>query len=256
MAFGPSLSCVISIRSFGLKLAGQADSRLVLPNKGNVGISAILNGLNVRGATLKFLTKFAKGRVREELGRVKITSSFVRVGRNMSQVGLGLGSVSKARVGKDNPIVSTRSMRGLVRGLSGLKRNSILFLTKDVPSSVPSSVCRGVVTGLSNGNIVVIMSTAESLLLGILRCRPFLVGPGGRRLKRVFSIRLLAERSIMPCTGGLRRGKTEGILMSVTKRNTILMTRSKDICSAPTPGKRLGGNIKTKSSVMTKFVTN
>lgn len=254
MAFGPSVSCVMGISGFVANIIGHADGRVVFPNKGKVGISVMLGGLKRRDATLKFVTKFAKSTVAQLLRRGNIATSFVRIARKLSHVGMGLQTRARARVGKRKPGVTSRSVQGLCKGLSTLRSNSALMLTKDVPSAVPRSVCVSVVRRLRGGGLGVMMSTAESLLVGMLTCRPFLVGPGGRRLKRVFRAMVGSGSSIMACTGHVRRGNTEGILISVTNSKTILIARSNRRFQTRTPGKGLIGSMNTKSSVITNFV--
>lgn len=220
-------------------------------------MSVILGGLNVSAATLNFVTKFANRRVMARLGGFNIGRSFVQLHRKLAHVGIGMGTSSRrARVGNHNPVVTASRLRTLCGRLSTLARGSALVLTNDVPSDLPDSVCRLVVRHLRRGGVHVMISTAGSLLAGILPCGPFLVGPGGRRLDRVFKHALSAGSRLMRTTGALRRGNTRRILVSVTNSNTVLISTSNAMCADPTPGKALIGSINTNSSVMTNFVAN
>lgn len=234
---------------------GHASNRRVCCNKGNVGISIVLARLKVPGATLNFLKNFAKGGLRRVLGGSGIDYSFGCLGGNSAEVGIGVGTSGRVSLGTYNPRVAGRSVRDFLGGLSNVGDKSCLVLTNSVPGALPSSVCRRVLREINSEGVGYIISTANSLLGGILGCGPFLVGPGRRRLNSLFSIRVGDSSSVIGCSGGLRRVNTGGILISVTGSNTVLASRGKYIRGVNGTGNGLVGSINYKSDVMTNFAT-
>lgn len=255
MALGPSVSCVIELSSLIPKVAGQAATRRCCCKNGKVGISYMLTRLSLRDATFKFITNFANSTVRGNVHGSEVVASFVGLRDKVSEVGVGVGTNIRARVGYRKPRVDRNRLRELFSGVSEVSSNSAVMVTKGVPGAVPSSICREVLREVGNGSMQVMISTAGGLLLGTLGCGPFLVGPGERRLSRVFKIRVGARSSVRGCTGRLRGLNTGGILVSLNNSKTVLVSRFKGERGTKILGRGMVGAINSKSSVMTNFIT-
>lgn len=256
MAFGPTLSCIVGIRGLHFSSVGHACNRRLDCNNGKVGISILLSELKGRDITLNFGTNFANRGLRRVLRTSKVHAEFVGLGRNGAEVGIGIHSRARLSVGTNNPPMDRGRITTLVSVVRALNNNSILILTNDIPKALPTSVCRGVLSVASGGNIRTIISTANSLLLGILGCGPFLVGPGGFRLNSLFKMAIEGRRRVVRCTGGLREVNTHGILISENGSNTVLITRGKRVGSVKVVPNGPLGSINYNSSVITNFITN
>lgn len=253
VTLNPSLDYIVSVEDFKLGLTNRTSSELLLPGGKGINISIVLKNLGIESTVLGFTAGFTGAEVIRRLEEIGIKNALIPVETGFTRINFKLKSVDGTEVNGRGPEIPSEKMQELMGKLTQLNAGDILFLSGNVPSSLPDDTYRRIMEGLKEDVMTVVDATKESLLK-VLPYHPFLIKPNHHELGEIFEAECKDRASVIPYAKKLQDMGARNVLASMSGMGAVLAAEDGSVYEAPVPKGVLVNAVGAGDSMVAGFM--
>lgn len=254
VTLNPSIDYIVKMNTFQLGAVNRALSEVVLPGGKGINVSIMLSRLGVENTALGFLAGFTGEEIRRAMRARGCREDFILLEGGFSRINVKLKTGEETEINGSGPTISFQDMERLMEKLQVLTENDILVLSGSVPSSLPQTIYREIMTRLAAQNVQVVVDAARSLLTDVLSCRPFLVKPNHHELGEIFGVRIDSRAQASIYAKKMQEMGARNVLVSMAEKGAILAAEDGCVYECGAPRGQVINSVGAGDSMVAGFV--
>ena len=198
VTFNPSLDYIVRVDNFKPGVINRTTYENILPGGKGINVSIVLSNLGHKSVALGFMAGFTGDDIAELMKGFGCGVDLIRVEEGFSRINVKLKSGEETEINGQGPLITAEDIGKLYEKLDGLAAGDILVISGSVPGSLPRDVYERIMQRLEGKGIRIVVDAEKDLLVGTLRCRPWLVKPNERELGDIYGVTLRTQDEVIP----------------------------------------------------------
>ena len=153
-----------------------------------INVSVVLRELGLSSAALGFTAGFTGEHIERLLMEKGIKCDFIRLDSGFSRINVKLKSDSETDLNARGPEIPDEKIKLLFEKLSRLESGDMLVLAGSVPDTLPPDIYEKILAMLSGKGVRFTVDATGSLLMNVLKYKPFLIKPNNFELGELFGV--------------------------------------------------------------------
>ncbi len=193
VTFNPAIDYVVKTPEFRLgEVNRSAGENMFFGGKG-INVSAVLKQLGLPSRALGFTAGFTGEAIERGLAEMGLETDFVRLKQGNSRINVKIKSAAETELNGQGPDIDADALAALFGKLDALADGDTLVLAGSVPPSLPADIYERILERLSGKRLRTVVDASGSLLVNVLRFKPFLVKPNLDELGGIFGVKLTPD---------------------------------------------------------------
>lgn len=117
-----------------------------------------------------------------------ISTEFIHIENGTSRINLKIRSDVESEINGMGPVIRKEDLELLYEQLDTLKDDDVLVLAGSIPSGMPQSIYRDIMSRLQSKRIKIAVDATKDLLMNVLAYHPFVIKPNNHELSEIFDI--------------------------------------------------------------------
>lgn len=223
VTYNPAVDYVVHIRQLQAGSTNRADrEELYFGGKG-INVSMVLNELGVDSKALGFVAGFTGAAIENEVKQRGIAADFIHLDEGCSRINIKIKSNVETELNAQGPVISEAAQHKLLNQIESLQDGDTLVLAGSIPGSMPEDTYERAFSRLAGKQVRTVVDTAGSLLLHVLRYRPFLIKPNLQELEELFGVTLDSRAEIAHYAAKLQEQGAQNVLVSLAGSGALLL---------------------------------
>ena len=196
VTFNPSLDYIVRVDSFKPGVINRTCYENILPGGKGINVSIVLSNLGHKSVALGFMAGFTGDDIAELMKGFGCGVDLIRVRDGFSRINVKLKSDEETEINGQGPLITAEDIDKLYEKLDSLAAGDILVISGSVPGSLPRDVYERITERLDGKGIRIVVDAEKDLLVGTLRCHPWLVKPNERELGGIYGVTLRTQEDV------------------------------------------------------------
>lgn len=179
---------------------------------------------------------------------------FIHLEQGCSRINIKLKDFDGTEINGQGPSISREAIDRLMAKLDQLKAGDTLVLAGSIPSSMPDSIYRDILSALNGRGVQFVVDATQNLLLNVLEYRPFLIKPNNHELGEIFGVTLSTREAVVPYARKLQEKGARNVLVSMAGQGAVLVAENGEVHMQPVPKGTLVNAVGAGDSMVAGFV--
>lgn len=254
VTFNPSLDYIVSMKDFQLGKTNRTCAEQMLPGGKGINVSTVLHNLGIENTALGFTAGFTGDELLRKMKEIGFYCDFIHLEHGCSRINIKLKDFDGTEINGQGPAVSREAINRLMAKLDQLKTGDTLILAGSIPSSMPDSIYRDILSALNGRGIQFVVDATQNLLLNVLEYRPFLIKPNNHELGEIFGVTLTSREAVVPYARKLQKKGARNVLVSMAGQGAVLVAENGEVHMQPAPKGTLVNAVGAGDSMVAGFV--
>lgn len=230
VTLNPSLDYIVGVDNFETGKINRTRDELILPGGKGINVSIVLRNLGVESVPLGFTAGFTGESIIKLLAEEGINGDFTNCRDGLSRINVklrsfnGETSMQESEINGQGPNSSDEELELFYKKIDGLEDGDMIILSGSVPSSLPSSIYRDILSRLENRNIVTVVDASKDLLVNVLDYQPFLIKPNNIELGEIFDAEIASKEAAIIYARKLQEMGARNVLVSMAGDGAVFVT--------------------------------
>ena len=255
VTFNPSLDYIVRVDNFKPGVINRTTYENILPGGKGINVSIVLSNLGHKSVALGFMAGFTGDDIAELMKGFGCGVDLIRVEEGFSRINVKLKSGEETEINGQGPVITAEDIGKLYEKLDGLAAGDILVISGSVPGSLPRDVYERIMQRLEGKGIRIVVDAEKDLLVGTLRCRPWLVKPNERELGDIYGVTLRTQDEVIPYAKKLQEDGARNVLISMAGEGAVFISEDGDVYESPAPEGTLVNSVGAGDSMVAGFVS-
>lgn len=255
VTFNPSLDYIVSVEDFKLGMTNRTSSEQILAGGKGINVSIVLKNLGLENTAYGFIAGFTGEQISTRLDKAGVNADFIKVDKGMSRINLKLTSIDGTEINGLGPDISKKNIESLLGRLEGLKAGDVLVLAGSIPACIPDDIYMNIMKLLKGKGVMVVVDATSSLLMNVLKYKPFLIKPNQHELGDIFGVTLSTRDEVVPYALRLKEMGAVNVLISMGGKGAVLVADDNKIYMAEAPKGTLKNSVGAGDSMVAGFIT-
>lgn len=236
VTFNPAVDYVIFADELKTGETNRSEREEIYFGGKGVNVSLVLKELGISSRALGFSAGFTGAAIERFVSDSGIDADFVRLGEGCSRINVKIKSPSgETELNGSGPDIPPEKLSELFLKLSDISDGDTIVLAGSIPRSLPSGIYEEILEKLNGKNIRAVVDATGSLLLKVLKYKPFLVKPNSFELGEIFGVKLKTEEELARYAKKLKEMGAVNVLVSMAGDGSLLVdengeTRRMGVC--------------------------
>lgn len=223
VTFNPAVDYVIRTDRVILGQVNRTRSEEIYFGGKGINVSLVLKELGIPSKALGFVAGFTGRAIEEGVSAQGVETDFVRLEEGFSRINVKLKAEDETELNGRGPHISEAALGRLYEKLDALRDGDVLVLAGSIPDSLPSDIYEKILARLSDKKIKAVADATKSLLLNVLKYRPFLIKPNVHELGELFGAEISGTDEIISFAKRLKEMGAVNVLVSMAGDGAILL---------------------------------
>ena len=232
VTFNPSLDYIVRVDNFKPGVINRTTYENILPGGKGINVSIVLSNLGHKSVALGFMAGFTGDDIAELMKGFGCGVDLIRVEEGFSRINVKLKSGEETEINGD-----------------------ILVISGSVPGSLPRDVYERIMQRLEGKGIRIVVDAEKDLLVGTLRCRPWLVKPNERELGDIYGVTLRTQDEVIPYAKKLQEDGARNVLISMAGEGAVFISENGEILKSSAPKGILVNSVGAGDSMVAGFIS-
>lgn len=223
LTFNPALDYVMR---FGKIVPGSVCrsvyEEITAGGKG-INVSVVLKELGLPSTALGFTAGFTGEYIERLLEAKGIKCEFIRLDSGFSRINVKLKAENETDLNARGPEIPEEKIKLLFDKLARLKSGDMLVLAGSVPDTLPPDIYEKILAMLSGTGVRFTVDATGSLLMNVLKYKPFLIKPNNFELGELFGDSADTDEKIEKYARRLKALGAQNVLVSMAKKGAMLI---------------------------------
>lgn len=254
VTFNPSLDYIVQMPVFTSGKVNRCQTeRLFCGGKG-INVSIVLNNLGWESICLGFIAGFTGKEIEKRVKQFGCQTDFIELADGLSRINVKIKAGEESEINGNGPSINKTSIEALFTKLDSLKENDILVLAGSIPASLPNDIYETIMARFNKKSIKMIVDATCSLLLNVLKYKPFLIKPNHHELGEIFHKELQSPEEIISHAKKLQEKGAQNVLVSMAGDGAILLTSEGEIYQSAVPKGIVKNSVGAGDSMVAGFI--
>lgn len=188
VTFNPSLDYTIHVENFELGKVNRTVQEDIYAGGKGINVSMVLKNLGYETTAFGFLSGFTGQEIERLLKEKGISTEFIHIENGTSRINLKICSDVESEINGMGPVIRKEDLELLYEQLDTLKDDDVLVLAGSIPSGMPQSIYRDIMSRLQSKRIKIAVDATKDLLMNVLAYHPFVIKPNNHELSEIFDV--------------------------------------------------------------------
>ena len=254
VTFNPSLDYIVSVDDFKLGMTNRTSSEQMLAGGKGINVSIVLKNLGLENTAYGFIAGFTGDEISRRLDRAGVNADFIKADSGISRINLKLKSIDGTEINGAGPDISKKNIESLLDRLEGLKAGDVLVLAGSIPACIPDDIYMNIMRMLDDRKVRIVVDATSSLLMNVLKYKPFLIKPNQDELGDIFGVTLSTKESVIPYAERLKEMGAVNVLISMGGKGAVLVADDNKVYMAEAPKGTLKNSVGAGDSMVAGFI--
>ena len=256
VTFNPSLDYTIHVENFELGKVNRTVQEDIYAGGKGINVSMVLKNLGYETTAFGFLSGFTGQEIERLLKEKGISTEFIHIENGTSRINLKIRSDVESEINGMGPVIRKEDLELLYEQLDTLKDDDVLVLAGSIPSGMPQSIYRDIMSRLQSKRIKIAVDATKDLLLNVLKFRPFLIKPNNHELGEMFGVVLKTDDEIVEYAKKLQVMGARNVLISMAGDGAILITETGEVHKIGVPKGTVVNSVGAGDSMVAGFTAS
>lgn len=255
VTFNPSLDYIVSVDDFKLGMTNRTSSEQMLAGGKGINVSIVLKNLGLENTAYGFIAGFTGDEISKRLDRAGVNADFIKADSGISRINLKLKTIDGTEINGAGPDISKENIESLMSRLARLKAGDVLVLAGSIPSCIPDDIYMNIMRMLDGRKVMIVVDATSSLLMNVLKYKPFLIKPNQDELGDIFGVTLSTREEVIPYALRLKEMGAVNVLISMGGKGAVLVADDNKVYMAEAPKGTLKNSVGAGDSMVAGFIT-
>ena len=255
VTFNPSLDYIVSVDDFKLGMTNRTSSEQMLAGGKGINVSIVLKNLGLENTAYGFIAGFTGDEISKRLDRAGVNADFIKADSGISRINLKLKTIDGTEINGAGPDISKENIESLMSRLARLKAGDVLVLAGSIPSCIPDDIYMNIMRLLDGRKVMIVVDATSSLLMNVLKYKPFLIKPNQDELGDIFGVTLSTREEVIPYALRLKEMGAVNVLISMGGKGAVLVADDNKVYMAEAPKGTLKNSVGAGDSMAAGFIT-
>ncbi len=250
----PSLDYSALVPRFTPGAVNRTESEAINAGGKGINVSIMLRHLGFESIALGFIAGFTGEKIRTDLTEQGVDSDFTQVAHGFSRINVKLKGETETEINGQGPAITHDDLARLLEKLDTLGDDDILVLSGSIPSSVPETLYRDIMTRFSGRKTKIVVDATRNLLKNVLECRPFFIKPNNDELGELFGAELKTREAVLPYAKKLQAMGARNVLVSMAGEGAVFAAETGDVYESAAPKGKKVNSVGAGDSMVAGFL--
>jgi 1-phosphofructokinase len=130
----------------------------------------------------------------------------------------------------------------------------LLVLAGSIPACIPDDIYMNIMRMLDDRKVRIVVDATSSLLMNVLKYKPFLIKPNQDELGDIFGVTLSTKESVIPYAERLKEMGAVNVLISMGGKGAVLVADDNKVYMAEAPKGTLKNSVGAGDSMVAGFI--
>jgi len=223
VTFNPALDYIVCLERFREGETNRTFHDEILYGGKGINVSVLLRNLGLESVALGFIAGYTGKALEKALEDMGLKTDFITLKAGLTRINVKIKAEKESEINAAGPAITQTDLNALFEKLKRLKSGDILVLSGSIPSSLPGTVYRDILSYLSDRDTLSVVDTAGEALCEALPYRPFLIKPNISELGEIFGKELSDDGDICNCAAELQSRGARNVLVSMAGNGSLLV---------------------------------
>ncbi|WP_110954520.1 1-phosphofructokinase [Anaerosinus massiliensis] len=254
VTFNPSLDYIVKLDTFTPGAVNRTKTEMIYCGGKGINVSIVLKNLGFTSKALGFIAGFTGQEVKKRLQQLGCESDFIELDQGLSRINVKIKAEAESEINGQGPFIDAIALQALFTKLDHLSAGDILVLAGSIPSTLPNDIYEKIMAKLMKKDVHIIVDATCSLLLNVLKYKPFLIKPNHHELGEMFGVTLNNDEEIITYAKKLQDLGAQNVLISMAGDGAILLTNKQDVYKSQAPKGKVINSVGAGDSMVAGFL--
>lgn len=255
VTFNPSLDYIVSVDNFTTGKVNRTTKEILFPGGKGINVSIVLNNLGMESTALGFIAGFTGEEIRRRLLDFQIKEKLISVPEGISRINVKLRSNEESEINGMGPQIDSNALGKFMKQLDQLTKEDTLVLAGSIPSVLPDTIYRDIMSRLKEKNIRIVVDATKDLLVNVLEYQPFLIKPNNFELGEIFGVSDLRDKKeVITYAKKLQEKGAQNVLVSMAGDGAVLVAQDHTVLEASAPKGNVVNSVGAGDSMVAGFL--
>lgn len=255
VTFNPSLDYIIRVDDFTTGTINKTTFEKLLPGGKGINVAVVLANLGHESTALGFVAGFTGQEIEARLKRFGCGINFIKAKDGLSRINVKMKSQEETEINGQGPRISEAELEALFVRLDSIRNEDMLVISGSIPASLPDDMYERIMKRMQSKNTRVIVDAAGSLMMKVLKYRPFLIKPNHHELGDLFDVKLTTPQEVIPYARKLQELGARNVLVSMAKAGAVLLDEEGTTYVSPAPQGTVVNSVGAGDSMVAGFLS-
>lgn len=254
VTLNPSIDYVIKVDNLKNGEVNRVNEEHIYPGGKGINVSLILREHGYASKALGFVSGFTGEYITNVLRDKGLDEDFIKINNGFTRINVKVKSVEEIEINGQGPIISNEDLEKLYKQINELDEDDILVLAGSIPNTLDSRLYENIMDMLKYKNVKVVVDATRSLLMNVLKHKPFLIKPNNYELEEIFGVKLESTKDIIEYAIKLKDMGAQNVLISMGKDGSILITDNYEVYQSNVPYGTVINSVGAGDSMVAGFI--
>ena len=242
VTFNPAIDYIVHLDDFRAGYTNRTTGEEYYFGGKGINVSTILNNLGIESTALGFISGFTGKALEQGLAEQGMRTDFIELDKGFTRINVKIKSDgaaegiefnrSETEINGQGPTISGEAIDELFAKIGRMSREDILVVSGSVPASMPDDIYERIMEKTSKAGIMTVVDATGSLLLNVLKYKPFLIKPNNDEVSEMLGEHLETTEEIAWGAKQLRAKGARNVLISRGAKGAVLVTETDEVIAA------------------------
>lgn len=255
VTFNPSLDYIVNVENFTLGRVNRTNQEIIFPGGKGINVSIVLQNLGMNSTSLGFIAGFTGEEIKTQIRTRWMEERFITLPEGLSRINVKLRSNEESEINGMGPNIDSESLAQFYTQLEGLTSSDVLVLAGSIPSTLPSTIYRGIMERLQDKGVMIVVDATRDLLCNVLEFHPFLIKPNNFELGEIFGLENLRnKKEVIKYAQKLQERGARNVLVSMAGDGAVLAAEDGTTYESPAPKGKVINSVGAGDSMVAGFI--
>ncbi len=223
ITFNPAIDYIVHTDELKIGMTNRSKKEEIYFGGKGINVSLVLKELGIKSKALGFTAGFTGAAIEKFLDNCGIMSDFVHLDNGFSRINVKIKSSAETELNGCGPDIPEKALEELFRKTDEIKEGDTVVLAGSIPSSLPEDIYEKILSRLDGKNVKAVVDATKSLLMNVLKYKPFLIKPNIYELGEMFGVKLKTIDEIIAYAGKLKEMGAVNVLVSMAEDGAVLL---------------------------------
>ena len=235
VTFNPSLDYTIHVENFELGKVNRTVQEDIYAGGKGINVSMVLKNLGYETTAFGFLSGFTGQEIERLLKEKGISTEFIHIENGTSRINLKIRSDVESEINGMGPVIREKDLELLYEQLDTLKDDDVLVLAGSIPSGMPQSIYRDIMSRLQSKRIKIAVDATKDLLMNVLAYHPFVIKPNNHELSEIFDVMIDSKEKAVVYAKELQKKGAKNVIVSMAGEGAVFVGSDGSVFTSEAP---------------------
>lgn len=254
VTFNPSLDYTIHVENFELGKVNRTVQEDIYAGGKGINVSMVLKNLGYETTAFGFLSGFTGQEIERLLKEKGISTEFIHIENGTSRINLKIRSDVESEINGMGPVIREKDLELLYEQLDTLKDDDVLVLAGSIPSGMPQSIYRDIMSRLQSKRIKIAVDATKDLLMNVLAYHPFVIKPNNHELSEIFDVMIDSKEKAVVYAKELQKKGAKNVIVSMAGEGAVFVGSDGSVFTSEAPHGVVKNSVGAGDSMVAGFL--